>query len=127
MYAIAFCLSFVPVLLIVLAWKQWSGTEPDARVPRWRFFSLTACLVAASCAIPIGLAGSLAWLHVGGNPQSKGSPPGIWMILNRVFFWIVIASALLGILAKGRGRFLGIAAAIAAYIAAMAVIILDVA
>jgi len=125
MYLGVFCLFLVPGLLIVLAWMRLGAAKADSRVPRWRFYCLIACLVAGSCTIPIGWAGSVAWLSVGGDPHGMGTPPGIWMPLNRIFFWGVVTSALLGLCAKGSGRILAIAAAISALLASMAVIILD--
>ncbi len=67
----------------------------------------------------------LAWLHSGGSPHGMRTPPGIWQILVRVFWWTLAASVVLAILGKGKGRFLVLAAAVTAILADFSVIMLD--
>lgn len=82
-------------------------------------------LLVASIAIAMGLATILAWLHVGGNPHGMGTPPGVWLIFGRVFWWTLLASVVLAIVGKGNGRFFVLGAALAVVLADLAVIMLN--
>jgi hypothetical protein len=125
MYLATFCVFLIPTLLMILAWKRLSNVQPDLIVPIWRFYCLIACLISATLAIPIGLGESLAWLNAGGNPHGMGTSPGIWVPLRQALRSAVFTSAVLGLLAKGRGRFVGITAAIATLISSMMVVLFD--
>ena len=81
--------------------------------------------MVATFAVPTGLAFILAWLHSSGNPHGMGTPPGAWQILIRVFWWTLLASVVLTILGKGKGRFLVLGAAATAVLANYAVIMLN--
>ena len=63
--------------------------------------------------------------HQGGNPHGMGTPPGAWQILVRVHNWTLLASVILAIVGKGRGRFFVFGAAVAAVLAGFAVIVLN--
>jgi hypothetical protein len=54
-----------------------------------------------------------------------GTPPGAWQILVRVFWWTLLASVILAIVGKGKGRVFVLGAAVAAVLADFAVIMLD--
>jgi hypothetical protein len=125
MYTAAFCVFLIPTLLTILAWKRWSHIRTDSMNPKWRFYCLIASLTSASLAIPIGLGQSFAWLHAGGDPHGMGTPPGIWVPLHQALLSVVLISVVFGLLAKGRGRFVGIAAAIATLISNMMVVLFN--
>lgn len=125
MYKAAIVFSVIPAVLAVVAWMRAYGIQSDSSVPKWRIYCLFACLVAASCSIPAGLAESLAWLNAGGDPHGMGTAPGIWVPLRRVFLWTLLLTAVLGLFAKGKGRIAGVAAAMAAFLANLAVALID--
>ena len=77
---------------------------------------MIAALILGSCAIPIGLAGTLAWLHLSGDSHGMGTPQGMWIPLNKLFFSAIIISACLAILGTGRGRVLTLVALVAAVV-----------
>ena len=54
-----------------------------------------------------------------------GAPPGAWQILVRVCWSTLLASVILAIVGKGKGRFFVLGAAVAAVLADFAVIMLD--
>jgi hypothetical protein len=116
-YKAAIVLSTIPALLMVFAWTRAFGIRRDPVVPNWRVYCLFASLIAASCAIAVGLAESLAWLNAGGDPHGMGTPLGSWEPLRRLFLWTLLLTALLALFAKGRGRIAGVAAAAAALFA----------
>lgn len=54
-----------------------------------------------------------------------GTPRGLWVPLRRLFLDAVLICVMLGLVAKGKGRFIGISTAIAAFASSTMVVILD--
>ena len=125
MYFVAIFLFLIPIYLIFIGWGRALRASHESPPPKWRSTCRTGSLVIASFAVPTGLAFMLAWLHSGGSPHGMRTPPGIWQILVRVFWWTLAASVVLAILGKGKGRFLVLAAAVTAILADFSVIMLD--
>ena len=125
MYFVAAFLFLIPLTLILVGWNRALRSSDDSPYPDWRTRCRTSALFVASLAVPAGLAFILAWLHSGGNPHGMGTPPGAWQILVRVFYWALLASVILAIVGKGKGRFFALGAAVAAVVADFAVIMLD--
>jgi hypothetical protein len=124
MYIVAVFLFLTPIVLIVVGWNR-ALRHSDPSQSNWRTTCRTTSLLVASIAVAIGLAAMIAWLHVGGNPHGMGTPPGVWRILDRVFWWTLLSSIVLAIVGKGRGRFFVFGAAVAAVLAGFAVIVLN--
>jgi len=125
MYVVTLVLFSVPCFLILSAWSRVVKVRQAAPKPNWRIACLVAALVAGSCTIAAGLSFVLAWLHAGGNPHGMGTPPGPWQLLRWVFWSALLGTIGLTILAKGRGRFLILAAIASAVLADFAVVWLD--
>lgn len=125
MYITATILFLIPTVLITVAWDRSSKSQLDSIVPRWRFYCLISSLIVATLAIAVGLVESYAWLYAGGNPHGMGTPRGLWVPLRRLFLDAVLICVMLGLVAKGKGRFIGISTAIAAFASSTMVVILD--
>ena len=125
MYFVATFLFLIPLTLILVGWNRALRSSDDSPRPDWRTRCTTTSLFVASLAVPVGLAFIFAWLHQGGNPHGMGTPPGAWQILVRVYNWTLLASVILAIVGKGKGRLFVLGAAIAAVLADFAVITLD--
>ena len=125
MYVVTLVLFSVPCLLMLSAWSRAVNARQAVPKPDWRITCLIAALVAGSCTIAAGLSFVFAWLHAGGNPHGMGTPPGLWQVLRRVFWSALLGTIGLTILAKGRGRFLILAAIASAVLADFAVIWFD--
>jgi hypothetical protein len=125
MYFVAIFLFLIPLTLILVGWNRALRSPDDSPGPDWRTRCRTTSLFVASLAVPVGLAFIFAWLHQGGNPHGMGTPPGAWQILVRVYNWTLLASVILAIVGKGKGRFFVLGAAVAAVLADFAVITLD--
>jgi hypothetical protein len=125
MYVVMLVLFSVPCFLMLNAWSRAVQMRQAATKPDWRITCLIVALVAGSCTIAAGLSFVFAWLHVGGNPHGMGTPPGLWQVLRWVFWSALLGTIGLIILAKGRGKFLILAAIVSAVLADFAVIRLD--
>ena len=125
MYFVSTFLFLIPLTLILVGWNRALRSSDDSPGPDWRTRCRTTSLFVASLAVPVGLAFIFAWLHQGGNPHGMGTPPGAWQILVRVYNWTLLASVILAIVGKGKGRFFVLGAAVAAVLADFAVITLD--
>src|ERR1700738_4730396 len=125
MYFVAAFLFFIPLTLIFVGWNRALRVSDESPQSNWRNGCRTISLMVATFAVPTGLAFILAWLHSSGNPHGMGTPPGAWQILIRVFWWTLLASVVLTILGKGKGRFLVLGAAATAVLANYAVIMLN--
>lgn len=125
MYITATFLFLIPTVLITVAWSRSNKAQLDSRLPKWRFYCLISSLIFATLAIPIGLGESYAWLYAGGNPHGMGTPAGLWVPLRRLFLCAVLFCVALGLVSKGKGRFIGISAAIAAFASSTMVVVLD--
>ena len=125
MYIAAIVLFLIPTVLITVAWNRGNKIQPDMPVPRWRFYCLISSLTLTTLAIPIGFGESCAWLYAGGDPHGMGTPAGLWVPLCRLFRYAILVCVLLGLLGKGKGRFVGISAAIAAFVSNTMVVLLD--
>ncbi len=125
MYIVAVFLFLAPIILVVAGWSR-ALRHADASQSNWRTTCRTTSLLVGSIAVAAGLATMVAWLHVGGNPHGMGTPPEVWQILDRVFWCTLLASLVLAIIGKGRGRFFVFGAAVAAVLAGFAVIVLNI-
>jgi hypothetical protein len=125
MYVVALVLFSVPCFLMLSAWSRAVKTRQSLQSPDWRITCLIVALVAGSCTIAAGLSFVFSWLHAGGNPHGMGTPPGLWQVLRWVFWSAFLGTISLTILAKGRGRFLILAAIVSAVLADFAVMWLD--
>jgi hypothetical protein len=125
MYIVTVVLFLIPGSIILVAWIGAIRYRHESVVQNWRDHCVTGALIVGSCAIPMGMAENLAWLHVGGNPHGMRAPIGMWIPLRRVFLSAIIVSASLAILGKGKGRFMTLAAVIAAFASDFIVGLLD--
>jgi hypothetical protein len=125
MYVAAVCLYVIPAMLILLAWQRMSKPPPDTQSSNWRHRFLIASLIAASCGVVFGSSEIRTWLHAGGNPHGMGTPPGLWIPLRWVFLSFVVATAILAVVAKGRGRLIGLCAVRGAVVSNFQVVLLD--
>ena len=125
MYTVALVLFAFPCVLLLTAGIGALKARRESPTPSWRMNCLTGALFTGSCMIIAGLAFLFAWLHAGGNPHGTGTPPGNWQVLRQVFWCSVVATTILTIFGKGRGRFLLLSAVVSAILANFLVIILE--
>ena len=125
MYVFATILFFIPSALIFFGWVRASQAQQGLSGQTWRTKCVLASLLAASFATVAGLASTLDWLHLGGDPHGGGTPPGLWQPLFRVMLWALAVCVILAIPGKGKGRFLALGAAAAAFLAVLAVVLMN--
>ena len=125
MYVLALILFAGPCFLMSVAWRRALVARKADSKAGWRTNCLIAALVMGSFTIAAVLSFVFAWLYAGGNPHGMGTPPGIWQSIRWVFWSALLASLGLTALAKGRGRFVNVAAVISAFLADFAVIRLN--
>jgi hypothetical protein len=125
MYVVTLVLFSVPCFLMLSAWSRAVKARQAALKSDWRIACLIAALVAGTGTIVACISFVFAWLHAGGDPHGMGTPPGLWQVLRWVFWSAFLGTIGLTILAKGRGRFLILAAIVSAALADFAVIRLD--
>jgi hypothetical protein len=125
MYVMTVVLFLVPASLIVIAWRSANRYRHKSQVRDWRDHLMIGALILGSCAIPMGLVGNLAWLHLGGNPHGLGTPQGMWIPLRRVFFSAIAISACMAIFGKGGGRVLTLVALAVAFVSDTMVVLLQ--
>jgi hypothetical protein len=125
MYVFAAVLFLIPSTLIFFGGVRAFKARKSLSEQTWRTKCVLASLLAASFATVMGLASSLDWLHLGGDPHGGGTPPGLWQPLFRVMLWALAVCVILAIPGKGKGRFLALGAAAAAFLAVLAVVLMN--
>jgi len=124
MYIVAVFLFLAPIVLIVVGWNR-ALRHSDASQSNWRTTCRTTSLLVASIAV------ARAW-----QPWSLGSTsvethtewehhPEFGESSTGVFWWTLLSSIVLAIVGKGTGRFFVFGAVVAAVLAGLAVIVLN--
>ena len=126
MYVVAAILYLIPAAMIVAGWlrRRKARHLPAAGGP-WRDKCVMASLIVVSCATLAGFASTFNWLSLGGDLHGMGSTPGPWQPLERCFIALLTLGVVLALLDKGKGRFLAIGAALAAFFADVEVVLLQ--
>jgi len=126
MYAVAAILYLLPAAIIAAGWfRQQNARPPAAARCLWRGRCVAGSLLIVFFAILTGIASSFNWLSLGGDPHGMGTPVGPWQLLSRCFIALLVLGITLALLGKGKGRFLAIGAALAAFFAHTAIVLLQ--
>jgi len=112
LYAATLILFMIPWLLIWFSWKTSLENSPKPNQQRWRSAMLQASLAVGVVAALSAMGFFLSWTHEGVSPHGGTPKPGLWLALRPIATWSVVATAVLGAFAKGKGRLLAIASAI---------------
>ncbi len=104
MYIVSAVLFFPASVLLWLAWSNKIKSGQVAAESRWRKYSMTASLIAASCATLAGIGFVFSWFHNGGSPHGLDPSPGLWKTLGPIFRATLLASVGLTIFGKGKPR-----------------------
>ena len=94
--------------LTIRAWGFWHAAVPQPRVARWRSGAFSSGLVTVSVALIIFL-GIGVYAQISGGLGYNFSPATLWV---RIDLWLCIVGLSCGILGKGSGRGLVVAAAL---------------
>jgi len=126
MYTVAAIFYLLPTAVIAAGWfRQQKARHLVAANDLWRSRCVAGFLLIVGCATLAGLASSLNWLSLGGDPHGMGTPDGPWQLLSRCFITLLVIGITLALLGKGKGRSLAIGAAFAAFFAHTAVVLVQ--
>jgi cytochrome b len=99
-------LFLLPCSLLWAAWRRSVRNASESRAPTWRAHCGAAALVLAACSTLLELVFYYSWFHNGGSPHGMMPSPGVWKIVGRIAFWILVASVVISAFVKGRWRLL---------------------
>jgi hypothetical protein len=115
MYIATFILFLIPWSIIWVAFKGSIKSKKERNHLDWRSFMLWAALTMGTFATLTAIGFFLSWIHGGGSPHGGTPRPGLWLTLRPIAIWSVVATVALGTFAKGKGRLLAVASAIAIF------------
>lgn len=107
-YVLAVFLYIVPCSFLLAAWIR-TGSALKVPLPTWRTNSLRVAFIGATCATAMGLIFLFSYLHNGGGIHGSQTSPGVWKVLGPTSWAIEVASLLVGVAGRGKGKFLFIA------------------
>ena len=111
MYTSTVILFMLPLAIVVIAWGVALRSEKAPTSPDWRTYCLRLELITATIATLTGLSFWLLWTHSGGSPHGLMPASGLWFPFREIAKWSVLATVILGVFAKGKGRVLAIGSA----------------
>ena len=112
MYAITVVLFLIPMSILGIAWRGEFKSGKELTHRDWRSDCLKLALFVATIATFTAMGFWLSWTHSGGSPHGLMPPAGLWLPLREIAKWAVLATVVIGALAKGKGRLLVIGSAI---------------
>jgi hypothetical protein len=111
MYVITVILFSIPFSILGIASRDELRCNQATSHPYWRSYCLRLALIAGTLAALAAMRFWLSWTYSGGSLHGLLPPPGPWLVLRRVAKWLLVATVVLGVIAKGKGRVLIIGSA----------------
>ena len=104
-YVLAVIVYTAPCYFLWAAWRR-AGTNSRFDLPGWRTTSLKAAFFAATLATVLNLIFQFSYLRSGAGIHGSQVSPGIWRLLGPTSWALALASLLVGVAGRGKGKLL---------------------